>query len=385
MKKLAIIGASYLQEPLIQKAKQMGIETHVFAWAANDVGEKSADFFYPISITEKDAILKTCIAAGIDGICSIASDLAAITVNYVAYKMGLICNSPECVLHSTNKHEMRKCYEQNRDPSPKSIYVTSADDLKDAPIRYPVIVKPVDRSGSRGITKVTSPEGLSAAIELAKEQGFDKHALIEEFISGQEYSVECISWQGEHHFLALTQKYTTGAPHYIETAHLEPAPVSAELLNQIKDVVYHSLNSLNITNGASHTEIKITPDKKIFLIETGGRMGGDCIGSHLVELSTGFDFVRAVIQIALGETPDLNIPHSSKEAAVRFIISDEDFEYLDKLKREHPELLLQEEVRKINRDLQVTDSSTRYGYYIMHAALPGTLSRHLPNQTEDTL
>ena len=81
MKKLAIIGASYLQEPLIQKAKSMGIETHVFAWAANDVGEKSADYFYPISIVEKDEILHKCREIGIDGVCSIASDLAAIKLN----------------------------------------------------------------------------------------------------------------------------------------------------------------------------------------------------------------------------------------------------------------------------------------------------------------
>ena len=83
MKKLAIIGASYLQEPLIQKAKSMGLETHVFAWAAGDVGEKSADHFYPISIVEKEQILKTCQEIDVDGICSIASDLAMLTVNYV--------------------------------------------------------------------------------------------------------------------------------------------------------------------------------------------------------------------------------------------------------------------------------------------------------------
>ena len=89
MKRLAIIGASYLQAPLIQKAKDMGCETHVFAWAADDVGEKMADHFYPISIVEKDAILEKCREIGIDGICTIASDLAAITVNYVAEKLGI--------------------------------------------------------------------------------------------------------------------------------------------------------------------------------------------------------------------------------------------------------------------------------------------------------
>lgn len=94
--------------------------------------------------------------------------------------------------------------------------------------------------------------------------------------------------------------------------------------------------------------------------------------------------MRAVIQIALGEAPDFNIPHASKEAAVRFIISDKDKYDLDKLKQEHPELLLQEEIKSINREQPVTDSSTRYGYYILHAVAPGTLSRYLPDQTEET-
>ena len=89
MKKLAIIGASYLQEPLITKAKNMGIETHVFAWAAGDRGERIADYFYPISIRERDQILEECRRIGIDGIVSIASDLAMETVNYIAEKMGL--------------------------------------------------------------------------------------------------------------------------------------------------------------------------------------------------------------------------------------------------------------------------------------------------------
>ena len=104
MKKLAIIGASYLQNPLIVKAKEMGLETHVFAWKSGDIGEKTADYFYPISIVEKKKILDKCLEIGIDGICSIASDLASITVNYVAMEMGLVGNSLVCTEKSTNKH-----------------------------------------------------------------------------------------------------------------------------------------------------------------------------------------------------------------------------------------------------------------------------------------
>lgn len=377
MKKLAIIGASYLQEPLIQKAKSMGIETHVFAWAANDVGEKSADYFYPISIVEKDEILHKCREIGIDGVCSIASDLAAITVNYVAAEMGLVGNSAECTYMSTNKHAMRGCFERNGDPSPKSILVTSVDDLAGKQLSYPVIVKPVDRSGSRGITELLDQAGLEQAIEAAKEQGFRKEALVEEFAGGQEYSVECISWQGKHHFLAMTKKYTTGSPHFIETGHLEPAPVLEDLLDAVKTIVFHALDSLKIENGASHTELKITEDGTVRIIEIGGRMGGDCIGSNLVELSTGVDFVRAVIQVALGEEPEIQPSHGLAVAAVRFVFSEQDLAVLETLKQEHPECLVHEDVGAVGTR-NVTDSSTRFGYFLMKAQTQEALEKYLP-------
>ena len=121
MRRLAVIGASYLQVPLILRAKELGYETHVFAWKANDVGESIADVFYPISIIEKDEILNVCKGLELDGICTIASDLAAITVNYVADKLGLPGNSMEATARSTNKHLMREAFEKNGDPSPLSI------------------------------------------------------------------------------------------------------------------------------------------------------------------------------------------------------------------------------------------------------------------------
>ena len=194
MKKLAIIGASYLQLPLIETAKSMGIETHVFAWAANDVGETAADHFYPISIVEKEQILDKCREIGVDGICSIASDLAAITVNYVAAKMGLTGNSVRSSEIATNKFEMRCAFAENGDPCPRFFCV---DDVhRDFDLPFPVIVKPVDRSGSRGVTKVCRAEEIDPAIDKALAESFEKKAMIEEFVDGREYSVECISYRG---------------------------------------------------------------------------------------------------------------------------------------------------------------------------------------------
>lgn len=382
MKKLAIIGASYLQEPLIERAKELGYETHVFAWAANDIGEKSADYFYPISITEKKQILDKCKKIKVDGVCTIASDLAAVTVNYVAYGLGLPCNSPEASLLASNKYYMRKAFFEKNVPSPKSIRVSDIEELQGVTLDYPVIVKPLDRSGSRGITKLESREGLEAAVEYAKEQGFEKYALVEEFATGKEYSIECISYNGEHHFLAMTQKYTTGAPHFIETGHIEPAPIAEEMLKKVKKVVFSALDALKIANSASHTELKISNSGDIKIIEIGGRMGGDFIGSDLVRISTGIDFVRAVIQVAVGECPDLTPVCESRVGAVRFILSKEDVDAVAKMEEEHPEYIVQKEIHA-DRFESVTDSSTRLGYCLFRADSMELLQDYMPHLTED--
>lgn len=376
MKKIAIIGASYLQNPLILKAKEMGIETHVFAWKANDVGEYTADSFYPISIVEKDLILEECRRIGIDGICTIASDLAVITVNYVANRMGLVGNSDECTFVSTNKNAMRKRFQDCGDPSPRSNPVRSADEASALDPVYPVIVKPVDRSGSRGINLVRGPEGLADAVEEALEVSFDKTALIEEFATGQEYSAECISWKGEHRLLAITRKYTTGDPNFIETAHIEPSGLSKEMQKKVEGIVSHALTSLGIEYGASHSEFKIDSEGNCRIIEIGGRMGGDFIGSTLVCQSTGIDFLKAVIDVAMGNEPDVTRTKDSA-AAVRFIFSQADAGVLKALKDRAPGMLLEESQHPITLQ-RVTDSSTRFGYWIMVSDEASDLIPYLP-------
>ena len=364
-KNLSIIGASYLQLPLIEKAKAMGYTTHVFAWAANDVGESAADYFYPISITEKEKILEKCKEIGICGVCSIASDLAAITVNYVAVNMGLNGNSMEATSISTNKHLMRKAFEMNGNPSPKSYLVDENTDISNINLEYPIIIKPTDRSGSRGIFKLNGPDKLSEYIKKSIKESFEKKALVEEFAEGQEYSVEYISYRGKHHFLALTQKFTTGAPYFIETAHLQPASVSDKMLYEIKKVVESALDTLQIKNSASHSEIKIAEDGTIKIIEIGGRMGGDCIGSDLVYYSTGVDYVKAVIQVACGQEPDLVPVSDTFKVKSVFIFNQDDLDEYKNLKEKSPEKIVREVY--IDEDLinKATDSSNRAGCYIV--------------------
>lgn len=364
-KNLAIIGASYLQLPLIEKAKEMGYTTHVFAWAADDVGEKAADCFYPISITEKEEITKICRDIGICGITSIATDLGAVTVNYVANALGLPGNSMEATYKSSNKYLMRKAFKKHGDPSPVSVLVDETSDLSSLQLKFPIIVKPTDRSGSRGIYKLESVEGLYEAVRAAMREGFEKKALIEEFAEGQEYSVEGISYHGTHHILAVTLKYTTGAPHFIETGHLEPAPLNEAIYRKIEAVITHALNSLGICNSASHSEIKIDKDGNIKIIEIGGRMGGDCIGSDLVCYSTGIDYTRAVIQVACGIEPDLTPLSKPMPVEVRFIFTQEDVDEMKKMKKTDRFLKL---AAYYPQNIgHTTDSSNRAGCYIVKA------------------
>lgn len=300
LKRLAVIGASYLQLPLVKKAKEMGLEVHCFAWEECAVCKDFADSFYPISIIEKEEILKVCQKLGIDGICTIASDVAAPTVAYVANKMGLVGNKHEAAVRANNKYRMRQAFIKAGVPCPQFNMVTSIKEIENIAWNYPVIVKPVDRSGSLGVTKILTPEEVVPAVEKALSVSFRKQTMIEEFIEGREISVEFISFQGKHYPLQITDKVTTDAPHFVELEHHQPSTLSDDMFTIIYDITRRALDALGLTNGASHSEYKITKEGRIAIMEIGGRMGGDFIGSNLVQLSTGYDFVKGVIEVALG-------------------------------------------------------------------------------------
>ena len=366
MKKIAIIGANDFQNPLILKAKSLGYETHVFAWQDGSIGEKTADYFYPISIVEKDEILEKCKEIGIDAIATIASDLATLTVNYVAEKLGLPGNSLECTKKSTNKYEMRKAFKEAGVATPGFEIVSSPEDIeKLSDMEYPLIVKPTDRSGSRAITKIYKKEELEEAISKAIENSFEKKAIVEEYIEGNEFSAEGITYKGEHKFLTITRKATTGAPHFIETGHIEPAGLSKEMEEKIYNELTKALTALQITNSATHSEFKITPNGDVRIIEIGARMGGDCIGSDLVQISTGYDFIKMVIDVAMGNKPSFEKVTEPKIAVIRFIFNKKDLEDFERVKKEAPELIyFVSKIEDISSH-KVVDSSSRFGFYIL--------------------
>lgn len=310
MKPLVIIGASYLQLPLVTRAREKGYETHVFAWEESALAKNHCDRFYPISITDIEGIEEICDRLNPVGIVTIASDLAAVTVQKLARRYGHPGNSDGAMQKTSNKGVMRKAFSTAGLPSPRFRVFGSSSTGMDAfalETGFPLIVKPVDRSGSRGVTRVDSQRELHGAIAHAFHESFVKEIVIEAFITGVEVSVESISWDGEHHILAMTDKVTSGAPHFIELEHHQPSLLSDEIQLRIRTIVPVALDALDITFGASHTELIVDSEGQVWLTEIGARMGGDMIGSHLVPLSTGFDFIGAVIDVATGSGPGVRI------------------------------------------------------------------------------
>ena len=303
-KKIAIVGASYLQLPLVLKAKELGIKTICFAWKDGAVCRDYADQYFPISIVNKEEILEVCRKERIDGITTIATDVAVPTINYVAHELGLVGNSIESGFIATNKYAMREALKKGGVNCPFFQKVRSFSDALSAieKTTFPVIIKPCDRSGSMGVTKVDSMDGLAEAVGAALEASFCKEAILEKFVDiAHEISVEGISWKGTHHVLAITDKITTGAPHYVELGQHQPSQLPLAILEEAVRQVKLGVKALGIEYGASHPELMISKTGEVFVTEIGARMGGDFIGSDLVRLSTGYDFLKGVIEVALGE------------------------------------------------------------------------------------
>ena len=363
--KLVVIGAGEFQLPLVLKAKELGYEVHCFAWEAGAVAKDEADFFYPISITDKEAILEKCKEINPVGVLTAGSDLAMPTVAYVCEALKLCCNSYEVACRCTNKYEMRRIMRDAGVCSPFFMLADANTDLCDDAIPYPVIVKPSDSSGSRGIHLANNREELASAIKQSCGFSPTSTAIIEEYIQGNEYSCECISYEGNHTFLAFTKKFTTGAPNYRENGHIQPDDIPEEFKDSIKSTIFKAITALGVTYGATHTEFKVDSEGNVGIIEIGARMGGGCIGSDLVYLSTGKDFLKMIIDVACSKAPDLSVTGTvHKQAKIDFIFTEKDIEKLEKLKSSNPESIVR--ISKFNMENlgKTTDCSNRVGYYI---------------------
>ena len=309
-KKIMILGASILQLPAIEKAKEMGLDV-----IAVDMNPEAIGFKVPgikkeiISTIDIPAIIEAAKRHQIDGIMTLATDMPMRSVAAVAREMNLVGIDEDTALKATNKAEMRKALQLGGVPIPKFFKVSNENEYKEAVKQFavPFIVKPADSSGSRGIFEVvdiTNQELVKKAYEYCKPYSKVGDVVVEEYMLGPEVSVETLAVDGVCHVIQITDKLTTGAPHYVEMGHSQPTRHNKEIADKISEVAKAANKAIGIKNGPSHTEIIITSEGPK-IVELGARLGGDNITTHLVPLSTGVNMVECCIKIALGEKPDI--------------------------------------------------------------------------------
>lgn len=316
-KTIMILGASILQLPAIEKATEMGLKV-----VALDMNPDAVGFSVPgvvkevISTIDIDAAVEAAKRHKIDGVMTLATDMPMRTVAAVAKECGLVGVTEETAIKATDKSVMREALRVAGVPIPKFFRVGNEEQFKTAveSIEGSFMVKPADSSGSRGILKVEDRGGLDSAYEYTKQFSHNGVVVVEECMIGPEVSIETLAIDGEVHVIQITDKMTTGAPHFVEMGHTQPTRL--DCADEIRKVAIAANKAVGIENGPSHTEIIVTKDGPK-IVEIGARLGGDCITTHLVPLSTGVNMVEACIRIALGEKLDIT-PTLHRGSAIRY-------------------------------------------------------------------
>ena len=320
MKRLFIIGASDFQLPAIIEAKELGLYVGVADYNKNAIGIPYADEYFNVSTTDMEGIYSAAKAFKADGIITLCTDMPMRALANACEKLGLIGPDLDSAVAATDKEVMIKAFEANDVDHPFYIVINKETDIKTvAKIeKYPVITKPTDNSGSRGIMLVNDAKELEKAILYSSQNGREGNVIIEEYMVGPEVSVEMMVIDGMAHVIQVTDKLTTGAPHFVEIGHSQPSRLPEESVTAIKKLAKKAALAVGIKNGPAHAEIILTKEGPK-MVEIGARMGGGCITTHLVPLSTGINMTKATIQTALGENIDI-VEKFQKGSAIRFII-----------------------------------------------------------------
>ena len=366
-KTLMILGASILQLPAIEKATQMGLKV-----VALDMNPDAIGFTVPgvikeiISTIDITSAIEAAKKYHIDGVMTLATDMPMRTVAAIAKECGVVGISEDTAIKATDKSVMRETLKKAGVPVPAFFRVVNQSEYLNAVNHMPdtYMVKPADSSGSRGILKVEHKEDAIKAYEYTKSFSRNGIVVVEECMIGPEVSVETLAYDGNVHVIQITDKITTGAPHFVEMGHTQPTRL--DCAEDIKKVAIAANKAIGIENGPSHTEIIVTHEGPK-IVELGARLGGDCITTHLVPLSTGVDMVEACIRIALGEKPDIQytlncgsaIRYFNQHAGtIKSILGIDEAEHIDGIKQISIVHGIGEKITEI------TDSGSRMGFVI---------------------
>ena len=311
MKKILLLGGSAQQVVAIETAKRLGYYTVLCDYLTDNPGQYHADKFYLVSTTDKEAVLKVAKEEKINGVLAYASDPAAPTAAYVAEKMGLPGNPYDSVEILCNKDRFRKFLAENGFCTPVakgySDVESALNDMKNGFFRMPVIVKPVDSSGSKGVGKIENACKAAEKLEYAMSFSRAKRIIVEEFVEKYGYQIagDGLSVDGRLVF------------RYFANDHFDPkcvnpfVPVSAsfpynmpsEIQDKIHNEIQRLLSLLKMRTCTYNFDMRIDKDFNVYLMEVAPRDGGNYI-PDVIKYATGVDLVECSVRAAMGEPID---------------------------------------------------------------------------------
>lgn len=315
-KAILIFGVGELQKSIINRAKLMGLYTIGIDPCEDAVCKNEVDAFEVVGGQDYEGTLAIARKYNVAAVVTAATDKPLVMMARIAKELGLRFYSEETAIWSTDKYQMKQRFIEGGIPCARGRIIKNAEEAKD--LDFPLILKPRDNSGSRGVILCRNIEELSTAMNETLQYTRMDSVLVEEFIEGSEYSIESLHYNGKSEVIQFTEKRTTPFPYNVELGHIQPANISEEHKKEICTIIAKIGKALKFENCPSHTELKINK-RGIYVIETSPRLGGDYITSILTPLSTGINMEDQLLHIALGESVDITTYKVNKSSGILFL------------------------------------------------------------------
>ncbi len=309
-KSLMIIGAGLMQIPVIEIAKDMGLKAIVSDYNINASGMKIADV--PLVMSTKDIegtvriAKKYCEKGRIDGVITVGTD-ASMTVAAVANALDLPGIKFESAENATNKIKMRKAFKKSNVPSPDFSECWSIGDASAFAKNheFPLVIKPSDNMGARGVIKINSIHQIQECFEHAKKSSPSGELIIEEFMDGMELSIDALIFNNKIVITGIADRMIGLEPYFIELGHIMPSNLPEAKQRAAVNVMKKGIKALGITIGAAKGDMKLT-SKGPMIGEIAARLSGGFMSGYTYPFSTGVNLISAAIKIALGQVPTLS-------------------------------------------------------------------------------
>lgn len=322
MQSFLVVAGGLFQVPLIRAIKSRGFKVAVVDADPNAPGFEFADNYEILDITNQEKVISHARKINPIAITSIVSEIAVTSVAAAAKALNLPGISIETAKKCTDKFEMRSAFIANNLPSPRFLLVNNFEEaqLGIQTIGIPAVIKPVDSSGSRGVMRLDSIEGLEYAYQAARNSSRSQKVIIESFIEGEEFTVETITVNGLTTILGFSKKKRIPFPHCVSVELIYFNYLKHEYGQRIVKLAIDAINSVGLLNGTAHTEIILSNNGPV-LVEMAARGGGYEIFTKILPEISGVNTMDVIIDLSLGLAPTI-CATNSRCAALKFFDSE---------------------------------------------------------------